>query len=336
MAHRTAVFLDEMGIGTRWVLRQRAGDESPQPQEEPAPELAPASAGVPAQPQAAPEARMQPVPDKRPAHAAPGAAEAPPQATSPAARSAVPAGEDSTAWFDDAPAPAPVPRQPAPAARHAPADDAWADEAPPVTAAPRPRQQAPQGVSDDEIAAMDWPTLRTAVSSCTRCNLCRTRVAAVPGRGDGNASWIMLGTMPNAEDESAIEAIAGEPGILLDNMLRAVGQGSSEGAYITSLVKCRPSNDDGSDRLPSADELAACRPYLERELQLAQPKVMVTLGQTSAKGLFGSAARGTIRGYAGVPVVATYHPAELLRRTEDKGKAWADLCLAKAAHAGRR
>jgi DNA polymerase len=309
MAHRTAVFLDEMGIGTRWVLRQRAVGEPLQPQEPPA-DLAPAAPG----------------PASEPVAALHHAAEAAPQPAASAARGAAPAGADSTAWFDDAPAPAPVPRQPAaPAARQAP------DDAPTAS-----RQPAQHAVSDEEIAAMDWPVLQAAVRSCTRCNLCRSRVAAVPGRGDGNASWIMLGTMPNAEDESAIEAVAGEPGILLDNMLKAVGQSSEAGAYITSLVKCRPSNDDGSDRLPSADELAACRPYLERELELAQPKVVVTLGQTSAKGLLGSAARGAIREYAGVAVVATYHPAELLRRTEDKGKAWADLCLAKAAHAGRR
>ena len=191
-------------------------------------------------------------------------------------------------------------------------------------------------VSDEEIAAMDWPTLQAAVKSCTRCNLCRTRVAAVPGRGDTQASWIMLATMPTAEDESAIEPVAGDPGILLDNMLRALDQSTAQGAYVTNLVKCRPSNDDGSDRLPTGDELAACRPYLDRELQLAQSRVLVTIGQTAAKGLLGSAARGAIRSYKEVPVVATYHPSDLLRKPEDKGKAWSDLCLAKAAHAGRR
>jgi uracil-DNA glycosylase family 4 len=324
LSPRSAVFLDEMGIGTRWVLRGGAAPAQPESSD-------PVAEAVHVEPPA-PRARSAVEPA---APAAPVAATAPAKA----------AGADSMAWFDDAPvparpatAPAPAPAAARPAASAAAEDDAaWFDDVP---AAPAPvrarRESAMPAVSDEEIAAMDWPSLQSAVKSCTRCNLCRTRVAAVPGRGDPQASWIMLATMPTAEDESAIEPVAGEPGILLDNMLRALDRSTAQGAYVTNLVKCRPSNDDGSDRLPSGEELAACRPYLDRELQLAQTRVLVTIGQTAAKGLLGGAARGAIRSYNGAPVVATYHPSDLLRKPEDKGKAWSDLCLAKAAHAGRR
>jgi DNA polymerase len=317
------VFLDEMGIGTRWVLRGGVAPEQPESSE-------PVAEAVYVEPPA-PPARA----------AAVVAPEPPVPVTAPAPAKA--SGADSMAWFDDAPVPprpvtAPAPAAARPAAPAAAEDDAaWFDDVP---AAPLPvrarRESAMPAVADEDIAAMDWPSLQAAVKSCTRCNLCRTRVAAVPGRGDPQASWIMLATMPTAEDESAIEPVAGEPGILLDNMLRALDQSTAQGAYVTNLVKCRPSNDDGSDRLPSGEELAACRPYLDRELQLAQTRVLVTIGQTAAKGLLGGAARGAIRSYREAPVVATYHPSDLLRKPEDKGKAWSDLCLAKAAHAGRR
>ncbi|MGO4466856.1 uracil-DNA glycosylase, partial [Pseudoduganella sp. RAF53_2] len=244
------------------------------------------------------------------------------------------------------------PSAPAAGARHtsaAPAPaapargSAWGDDVPavPRAAAHQPRaaaarSQASGPVTDEEIAAMDWPELQAAVKSCTRCNLCKTRETAVTGRGDEQASWLVLDTAPNQDDEEFAEPITGNPGRLLDNMLRAVNQSTEKGAYITTLVKCRPANEDGSQRLPTAQELQACRPYLERELQLTQAKVVVAVGHTSAKGLLGAAARGRIMLHGEVPVVATYHPTDLLKRPEEKAKAWADLCLAKSAHAGRR
>lgn len=152
----------------------------------------------------------------------------------------------------------------------------------------------------------------------------------MPGRGDEKATWVMLDTAPNQDDEEYAEPITGNPGRLLDNMLRAVDQSTQKGAYITTLVKCRPSNEDGSLRAPGAQELQACRPYLERELELTQAKVVVAFGHTTGKGLLGAAARGRIMMHGQTPVVATYHPADLLKRPEEKAKAWADLCLARA------
>jgi len=185
-------------------------------------------------------------------------------------------------------------------------------------------------VSDEEIARMDWPALQAAIGACTRCGRCETRQQAIPGRGDEQASWIALDTAPGQAEDREGYLFAGDPGYLLDNMLKAVGQTTEKGAYLTGLVKCH------APHAPSAEELQACRPYLERELELTQAKVIVAFGHTTGKGLLGGAARGRIMLHGSVPVVATYHPADLLKKPEEKAKAWQDLCLAKAAHAGRR
>ncbi|MES2263163.1 MAG: uracil-DNA glycosylase [Pseudomonadota bacterium] len=230
------------------------------------------------------------------------------------ASAVAPASDESTAWFDDAPV--------VPAMRPAPA------AVPAVPAARGP-------VSADAIANMDWAALRAAISACTRCELCHTRKAAVPGRGDAHASWLLLATAPSRDDELGVEALSGQAGLLLNNMLKAIDLAPDEDAYVTTLVKCRPPGADGADRLPNADELAACRPYLERELELAGTRIIVTLGHSAGKGLLGAAARGKVLRHDGIPTVATYHPADLLRKPADKARAWHDLCLARAAHAGR-
>lgn len=257
----------------------------------------------------------------------PTAAQAAQQAAQPGAADAA----ESTAWFDDAPAaPAAMPGR-APQSAPAGYDDAegFAD------AGQAPGLASGQTTGQD-IANMDWPALQAAVSTCTRCALCNSRQAAVPGRGDPHAQWLVLGTAPTSADEQEVRAISGEPGQLLDNMLKAIALAPEEDAYVTTLVKCRPPADDsGADRLPTGDELAACRPYLERELELAGTRMILTLGHTAGKGLLGAAARGKVLRFVGIPTIATYHPADLLRKPADKAKAWSDLCLAKAAHAGR-
>jgi DNA polymerase len=183
---------------------------------------------------------------------------------------------------------------------------------------------------------MEWPELQAAVRSCTRCRLCETRRAAVPGSGDEHARWMVLGLAPAPADEKAEQPFAGAPGQLLQNMLKAVDLSTQRGAYVTTLVKCRAVADDGGERLPAADELAACRPYLQRELALTGAGLALTLGGVTAKGLLGMAARGKVLRHGELPVVATFHPADLLKKPEDKARAWADLCLARSAHAGRR
>ena len=189
-------------------------------------------------------------------------------------------------------------------------------------------------VSDEAIAAMDWPALKTAVSTCTRCTLCETRRNAVNGRGAADASWIAIAAAPSRLDEKDNQPITAEAGQLLDNMLKAISLKPESDVYVTHLVKCRPANPDGSDRAPGIDELTACRPFFDRELALTGATMAMTFGQFAAKGLMmGPAARGKVMRYgaAELPVVATYHPDDLLRKPEDKAKAWGDLCLAKAA-----
>jgi len=312
LSPRSAVFLEAMGVGPQWLLRDRPAV---------APDLAPAEIVEPEAEAVAP-------------------VEAP-------VVSAPPATGDNT-WFDNAP-PAPstapalkqpakpvVPAQRAPAA---PAEDtAWFDAVPAASVPARaatPAQARP-AATDEEIAAMDWTEMQAAVRRCTRCDLARTRRAAVPGRGDEAARWLVLGLAPTAADEESGDSIGAEPGQLLDNMLRAVDLSTQAGAYVTTLVKCRAVDGDGNDRAPAAAELAACRPYLARELELTEAKLALTLGGVTAKGLLGAAARGRVLQYGDLPVVATFHPADLLRKPEDKGRAWADLCLARSADAGRR
>lgn len=206
------------------------------------------------------------------------------------------AADESTAWFDDAPAPA-----------------------------------RPDPVSDEAIAAMDWPALRQAVATCTRCALCSSRRAAVNGRGEAGAQWMAIVGGPSRLDEKEGRLVAGEAGQLLDNMLKAIALVPASDVYVASLVKCRPSGEDGADRAPDAAEIAACRPFLDRELGLTGAGTLVTFGQSASRGLLPGAARGKVLRYGELPVVATYHPDDLLRRPEDKAKAWADLCLARTA-----
>lgn len=181
---------------------------------------------------------------------------------------------------------------------------------------------------------MDWPALKAAVASCTRCGLCETRRNAVNGRGADGASWIAVIAAPSRLDEKDNQPVAGEAGQLLDNMLKAIALKPESDVYVTNLVKCRPAGADGVDRAPSGEELLACRPFFERELALSGATMAMTFGQYAAKGLMmGPAARGKVMRYGAgeLPVVATYHPDDLLRKPEDKAKAWADLCLARTA-----
>ncbi|MFL6672965.1 MAG: uracil-DNA glycosylase [Massilia sp.] len=190
------------------------------------------------------------------------------------------------------------------------------------------------------ISQMDWAELQSAIASCTRCGACADGRKPVPGAGARRARWLVVAGAATAADEQAGQPLAGEPGKLLDNMLLAVDLSRERDVYVTNLIKCRPASANGGDRAPTAQEAAACRPYLERELALTGASTMLTLGQIAANALLGkplqeplAGARGSVHGLGDVALVATLHPAELLRRGADKALAWADLCRAKAAHA---
>lgn len=187
------------------------------------------------------------------------------------------------------------------------------------------------------VAAMDWDTLEASIRACTRCGLCAGRTHAVPGVGDRGARWLFVGEGPGRNEDMQGEPFVGPAGKLLDNMLRALGLARGIDTYIANIVKCRPVGADGRDRPPAPDEIAACLPYLQRQVELIRPDVIVALGKTAAVSLLGLAddvslasLRGQPRDYAGIPLVITYHPAYLLRKPVDKARTWRDLCVARS------
>jgi DNA polymerase len=180
----------------------------------------------------------------------------------------------------------------------------------------------------EAIAAMGWDELKQAVADCTACELCRTRKQAVLGVGDVNADWLFVGEGPGAEEDERGEPFVGQSGKLLDAMLAAIDLKRGDNVYIANSVKCRPPDN----RAPEPGETAACWPFLARQVELIQPKLIVTLGRPAAQTLLQqdikiSAARGVVQAFAGMPLIVTYHPAYLLRNLPDKAKAWEDLCF---------
>jgi DNA polymerase len=185
------------------------------------------------------------------------------------------------------------------------------------------------------IAALEWPEFAADVAACTACGLCRTRNKAVPGVGDVHAQWLFVGEAPGAEEDARGEPFVGQAGRLLDNMLAALGMKRGENVYIANVLKCRPPGN----RTPSPLEAESCRPYLDRQIALIRPTLIVALGKSAATTLLNADAtiaslRGRVHRYQGVPLIVTYHPAYLLRNLPDKAKAWEDLCLARATLRG--
>ncbi len=180
------------------------------------------------------------------------------------------------------------------------------------------------------IAVMGWDALKTSVAECRACGLCEQRKQAVLGVGDVAADWLFVGEGPGAEEDERGEPFVGQAGKLLDAMLAAIQLKRGEGVYIANTVKCRPPGN----RTPETGEIAACFPYLLRQVELLQPKLIVALGKPAAESLLNTevkvgAARGKLFDFRGIPLVVTYHPAYLLRTLSDKAKAWEDLCFAR-------
>ena len=180
--------------------------------------------------------------------------------------------------------------------------------------------------AESSAAALDWPQLRSAVAQCKACGLCTGRRQAVLGVGDTQADWLFVGEGPGAEEDAKGEPFVGQAGKLLDNMLASIGLRRGEDVYIANTVKCRPPNN----RTPEPEETAACFPFLERQIELIRPRLIVALGKPAAQTLLAretsiAAARGTLHAYRDVPLIVTYHPAYLLRNLPDKAKAWEDL-----------
>ena len=185
------------------------------------------------------------------------------------------------------------------------------------------------------VEHMDWETLRRSITECRACGLCAERKQAVPGVGDENAGWLFIGEGPGAEEDARGEPFVGQAGRLLDAMLAAIGLKRGEDVYIANAVKCRPPGN----RTPEAAEMAACFPFLKRQIGMIQPKLIVLLGRVAVSSVLGddgslASLRGKTLAFQDgdreIPVLVTYHPAYLLRNLPDKAKAWEDLCRARA------
>ena len=195
-----------------------------------------------------------------------------------------------------------------------------------------PDPAEPAAVATDpsrEAAAMDWDDLRACVADCTQCELHATRTQTVFGVGNMDADWMFIGEAPGAEEDRRGEPFVGRAGKLLDEMLRAIGQ-SRDRVFIANILKCRPPNN----RDPRPEEAAACRAWLDRQVELVRPRIIIAVGRIAAQNLLATDTpvgrlRGKPHSLGAIPVVVTYHPAYLLRSPGQKRKAWQDLCLAQ-------
>jgi uracil-DNA glycosylase len=194
-----------------------------------------------------------------------------------------------------------------------------------------PRSEPLSTDSPVREAGLDWAALRARVAVCTRCALSTTRTQTVFGVGNLHADWLVVGEAPGAEEDRRGEPFVGRAGQLLNSMLHAVGL-AREQVYIANVLKCRPPGN----RDPSPTEAAECLPYLEQQIALLKPKIMLAVGRIAAQNLLRTdKTLGSLRqqvhrfGAASLPLIVTYHPAYLLRTPVDKRKAWEDLKFAR-------
>jgi uracil-DNA glycosylase len=191
-----------------------------------------------------------------------------------------------------------------------------------------------------QLSTLDWSALTDMAASCQACGLCtgRTQTTLKPPTTPSQAHWLVVGDPPDEDEDREGAPFVEAAGVLLDNMLKAVGASRTgngvAGAHLSNVVKCRPPHG----RIAQSAELAQCAMYLQREIALVQPKVIVAMGRLAIQVLLGEQPelatqplgklRGSVYHHQGVPVVVTYHPKALLRASANKAKAWADLCLA--------
>ena len=177
---------------------------------------------------------------------------------------------------------------------------------------------------------VEWQSLQAEVAACTKCELHSTRTQTVFGIGNHNADVLVIGEAPGQDEDAQGEPFVGRAGKLLDAMLQAIDL-QREQVYIANILKCRPPGN----RDPHADEVAQCHPYLQRQIELLQPKVIFALGRIAAQSLLQSdeavgKLRGRVHDFQGIPLLVSYHPAYLLRKPTEKRKAWQDLLRLRA------
>jgi len=182
-----------------------------------------------------------------------------------------------------------------------------------------------------DCSDFDWGQLQQTVTDCQLCGLHKSRTQTVFGTGDTHSDWMIIGEAPGAEEDRTGQPFVGRAGQLLNNMLKAIGL-PRNAVYISNVLKCRPPNN----RDPKADEAMLCRGYLERQIALVKPSVIIVVGRIAAHNLLHTTTplgrlRGTVHKLPGsdTPVIVTYHPAYLLRQPAEKRKAWQDLQLAR-------
>ena len=209
----------------------------------------------------------------------------------------------------------------------------------PPPAAPGPASVASQAAAPGPVsaAATEIPAdpatrlrrlaeLAAEVAACTTCGLCRGRTRAVPGEGAIDPLVMVVGEGPGADEDASGRPFVGRAGQYLDKWLEAVQLSRSSNAYIANIVKCRPPGN----RDPLPDEMAACRPYLDRQIDLVRPRVILTVGRISSANLTGlevgiNKLRGSTYRYRGIPLIPTYHPSGVLRNPDYRAPVWEDL-----------
>jgi len=183
---------------------------------------------------------------------------------------------------------------------------------------------APAVVEDSEAKTL-LDELRAIAVVCEKCRLAKSRTQVVYGVGNPNADLMFIGAAPGRDEDLKGEPFVGRAGQLLTDIIKAMKL-TRDDVYIANVIKCRPPDN----RNPEPDELDACRPYIQRQVEIIQPKVIVTLGRFALQSLTGkaygiSSARGNWLEYNGVKVMPTYHPAYLLRTPSAKKEVWADM-----------
>ncbi len=197
---------------------------------------------------------------------------------------------------------------------------------PPNPGAAPPARSAAAAPTDQKAAREAMNEIAARIAVCEKCRLCKTRKNTVPGQGNFAPEIMFIGEGPGADEDEQGLAFVGRAGQLLTKIIEAMGFTRNE-VFIGNIVKCRPPDN----RVPLPDEMAACIPYLHEQIALLKPKVIVCLGGTATKGLFGediggiTKARGCWMQYQGIDTMPTYHPAYLLRSPSGKADVWADM-----------
>ncbi|CAD6878308.1 Uracil-DNA glycosylase, family 4 (EC 3.2.2.27) [Methylomonas albis] len=187
---------------------------------------------------------------------------------------------------------------------------------------------SPSSHANDQL----WKDLQYEVSLCRACSLCETRTQTVFGVGNKHATWMLIGEAPGQNEDLQGEPFVGKAGQLLTEMLRAMGLKREE-VYIANMLKCRPPNN----RDPQAEEVAACNGFLQQQIELIQPKIILAVGRIAAQNLLDTQQplaklRGVQHQLHNIPLIVIHHPAYLLRSLLEKAKAWSDLQFALSVY----